>query len=155
MRLMRPFLLLAMLAASCAQNCTPSEERCASSIGLDCCTAADESVEERRCYDEYGPIYTREGCHFSEGNLFTCYPPSCDSLPDDLCGPNRCNRDAEIGAVVLAVLIVAGLVTGACGLGWGLFACYKAECCCWRTAPSLSVPASSHPSTFAKRVERR
>ena len=69
---------------------------------------------------------------YGDGNAFTCYPPSCTNLPEDNCGPNKCNSDAQTVGIIIFVVIVV-LIIGC--IAGGILACYCAKCCCFQKRP--------------------
>ena len=56
-----------------SSECSPNDGKCHSSIGWDCYTSKDESIEERACDGDWKPIYTGEDCDWAgDGcNVFT------------------------------------------------------------------------------------
>ena len=112
--------------------CIPDASKCDSSFGNDCGTAADTSLEKRKCRDGYIAIYTGFSCGNNPPcNFFTCYPPSCDNLPEDKCGPNECNTDTSdaIGIGIIILIVVVAVITLAVVIG--VLLCRKKGCCCF------------------------
>jgi len=101
------------------------------------------------------PIYSGQACHDGNANNFACFNPSCTNLPPDECGPNSCNKDSETASLVVIIILVVAIVGGICACVCGIFACYKAKCCCWskpkhiHTAPTATATAVATPVAVA------
>ena len=90
-------------------------------------------------------------CSGGGGNAFTCYPPSCTNLPEDNCGPNKCNSDAQTVGIVFIVVVIIAWIPG------GILACYCCKCCCFQKRASRpnqqpAVQVATVPSATAQVV---
>ena len=68
--------------ATPAVDGTCDDNKCASSIGNDCCAAKNEADEVRACNDGYTVQMTEESCHFDLGWTFKC----CNGEPSPVPG---------------------------------------------------------------------